>query len=53
KAFGIATLAVMSSAVAFMWGIKVYTGVRDTQEFGDRLRQKLAAYMPDLYAQIH
>ncbi|EPQ53803.1 hypothetical protein GLOTRDRAFT_139899 [Gloeophyllum trabeum ATCC 11539] len=53
KAFGIATLGVTTCAAAGVWGVKAYTGVRDTREFADYMRQTLLLRLPGLAARLH
>ncbi|KIP11818.1 hypothetical protein PHLGIDRAFT_114145 [Phlebiopsis gigantea 11061_1 CR5-6] len=53
KAFGYATLMVLTGGAVTVWGVKTYMGVKDTQEFADRMRYivrtKLPAFSSRLY----
>ncbi|EED78505.1 predicted protein [Postia placenta Mad-698-R] len=53
KAFGIATVLVSVGAGATVWGVKSALGVRNTQEFADRMRSFVLARMPMLSSRIH
>ncbi|KAL6299311.1 hypothetical protein BKA93DRAFT_829971 [Sparassis latifolia] len=53
KAFGIATLLVTVGAGTAVWGIKTALGVRDTQEFADRVRMFIVKRMPVLSYRIY
>ncbi|KZT07910.1 uncharacterized protein LAESUDRAFT_697949 [Laetiporus sulphureus 93-53] len=53
KAFVIATTLVGVGAVATVWGVKTALGVRDTQEFAQRMRLLIMDSMPNLSARIH
>ncbi|KAI0341311.1 hypothetical protein BDW22DRAFT_1332804, partial [Trametopsis cervina] len=53
KAFGYATLMVMTGAITTVWGVKTYMGVESTQQFADRMRSLVQKQMPGLVAQIH
>ncbi|EED84369.1 predicted protein [Postia placenta Mad-698-R] len=53
KAFGIATVLVSVGAGATVWGVKSALGVRNTQEFADRMRSFVLTRMPMLSSRIH
>lgn len=53
KAFGYATLIVTASAAVTVWGVKTYMGVRDTQEFAERMRVLVRTKLPVLSSRIH
>ncbi|CAL1708414.1 unnamed protein product [Somion occarium] len=53
KAFGLATLLVTVGATTAIIGVKSSMGVRDTQEFADRMRSAVERYMPMLSSRIH
>ncbi|KAF8056533.1 hypothetical protein FPV67DRAFT_640644 [Lyophyllum atratum] len=53
KAFAIATGIVTVGGVALTLGVKTVMGVRDTKEFGERMRMAVWKALPSLTTQIH
>ncbi|KII88590.1 hypothetical protein PLICRDRAFT_41778 [Plicaturopsis crispa FD-325 SS-3] len=53
KVFGLATLLVTSTAAISVFGLKAYMGVKDTKEFGERMRNILLTKMHVLTSRIH
>jgi len=53
KAFSIATTLVIAGGAASVWGVKVYLGVKDTQEFASAMRLTILNKWPLLTSRIH
>ncbi|KAI9462742.1 hypothetical protein F5148DRAFT_982649 [Russula earlei] len=53
KAFSIATVLVIASGAASVWGVKAYLGIKDTQEFASAMRLTLLNKWPLLTSRIH
>ncbi|EKM56315.1 uncharacterized protein PHACADRAFT_91562 [Phanerochaete carnosa HHB-10118-sp] len=53
KAFGYATAIVTAGAAVSVWGVKTFMGVKDTQEFAERMRTLVRTKMPVLSSRIH
>ncbi|KAI0259082.1 hypothetical protein BC834DRAFT_908108 [Gloeopeniophorella convolvens] len=53
KAFSVATAVVVVGGAAGVWGLKMYLGVKDTQEFASAMRLTLLTRWPLLTSRIH
>ncbi|THU81773.1 hypothetical protein K435DRAFT_844618 [Dendrothele bispora CBS 962.96] len=53
KALGVATVLVSTGAVAGVWGVKSYLGVKDTQEFAERMHGFVSTRIPVLSVWIN
>lgn len=53
KAFSIATTLVIAGGAASVWSVKVYLGVKDTQEFASAMRLTVLNKWPLLPSRIH